>query len=148
MASGRQRFARAELLLQPSLKARLEGRAQAEGRSLGELARDLLSAAIEAREAGPGGVARSRADRLVELVEESLNELRMLAILIGAVGRTVLGNQQLLIHWATREEDFGVSEEDLSAELQAAGAEGWQQVLAELRAPVEKPASRRAGRSE
>jgi hypothetical protein len=79
MASGRQRFARAELLLQPSLKARLEGRAQVEGCSLGELARDLLSAAIEAREAGPGAIARSRADRLVELVEESLNELRMLA---------------------------------------------------------------------
>jgi hypothetical protein len=36
MAGGRQGFARAELLFKPSLKARLEGRAQAEGRSLGE----------------------------------------------------------------------------------------------------------------
>jgi hypothetical protein len=40
MAGGRHRFARAELLLQPSLKARLEGRAQVEGRTVGELARD------------------------------------------------------------------------------------------------------------
>jgi plasmid stability protein len=143
MAGGRHRFSRAELLLQPSLKARLEGRAKVEGRSFGELARDLLSAAIEAREAGPGGVARSRADRLVELAEENLNELRTLAMLIGAVGRTVLGNQHLLIHWATREQDFGVSEEELSAELQAAGAEGWQQVLAELRDPAEEPPAQR-----
>jgi hypothetical protein len=55
----------------------------------------------------------------------------------------VLGKQQLLVHWATRDEDFGVSEEDLSSELQAAGAEGWQQVLAELCAPLDEPSSRR-----
>jgi plasmid stability protein len=145
ITGGRHRFARGELLLQPSLKARLEGRAQVEGRSLGELARDLLSAAIEAREAGPDAIARSRADRLVELAEEKLNELRTLSMLVGAVGRTVLGNQQLLVHWATREDDFGISDEVLSAELQAAGAEGWQQILAELRASADEPPSRRAG---
>jgi hypothetical protein len=135
MASGRQRFARAELLLEPSLKARLEARAQAEDRSFGELARDILSAAIEAREAGPGSVPKTRADRLAEMAEEGLKELRALAMLVGSVGRGVLGNQQLLVHWATRDEDFGVSEDDLFAELQAAGAEGWQQVLDELQAP-------------
>jgi hypothetical protein len=135
MAAGRQRFARAELLLEPAFKARLEARAQAEERSFGELVRDMLSAAIEAREAGPGGVPKTRADRLAEMVEESLKELRTLAMLVGSVGRGVLGNQQLLVHWATRDEDFGVNEDDLFAELQAAGAEAWQQVLDELRAP-------------
>jgi hypothetical protein len=143
MAGGRHRFARTELLLEPSLKAHLEARARAEGCSVGELARDLLSVALEAREAGPGTVVKSRADRLVELAEENLNELRMLAMLIGAVGRTALGNEQLLVHWATRDEDFGVGEEELSAELHAVGAEGWQQVLAELRAPAEEPSSGR-----
>lgn len=54
-------------------------------------------------------------------------------MLVGSVGRGVLGNQQLLVHWATRDEAFGVNEDDLFAELQAAGAEGWQQVLDELR---------------
>jgi plasmid stability protein len=77
MAGGRHRFARTELLLEPSLKAHLEARARAEGCSVGELARDLLSVALEAREAGPGTVVKSRADRLVELAEENLNELRM-----------------------------------------------------------------------
>jgi hypothetical protein len=87
--------------------------------AVGELARDLLSVALEAREAGRGTVVKSRADRLVEPAEENLNELRMLAMLIGAVGRTALGNEQLLVHWATRDEDFGVGEEELSAELRA-----------------------------
>src|SRR5215470_7470695 len=87
MAGGRHRFAHTELLLEPSLKARLEARARAEGCSVGELARDVLSVALEAREAGPGTVVKSRPDRLAELAEENLNELRMLAMLIGAVGR-------------------------------------------------------------
>lgn len=65
----------------------------------------------------------------------------MLAMLIGAVGRTALGNEQLLVHWATRDEDFGVGEEELSAELHAVGAEGWQQVLAELRPAAKAPPS-------
>lgn len=144
MASGRQRFARAELLLEPALKARLEARAQVEERSFGELARDLLSAAIEAREAGPGAVPKTRADHLAEMAEEGLKELRALAMLVGSVGRGVLGNQQLLVHWATRDENFGVSEDDLFAELQAAGAEGWQQVLDELHSPeTSTPASAR-----
>jgi len=68
----------------------------------------------------------------------------MLAMLIGVVGSTALGNQQLLVHWATRDGGFGVGEEELSAELQVLGAEGWQQVLAELRAPIEEPSSGRA----
>ena len=75
MAGGRHRFAHAEILLQPSLKARLEARARAEGCSLGAVVRDLRSAALEAHEAGPGGIAKSRAHRLVEMAEENLNQL-------------------------------------------------------------------------
>jgi hypothetical protein len=63
MARGRNRLARAEVLLDPSLKTRLEARAHTEDRSLGELVRELLSATLEAREAGPGAVPKTRADR-------------------------------------------------------------------------------------
>jgi plasmid stability protein len=132
MARGRHRLARTEVLLEAALKRRLEARAQAEDRSIGELVRELLNAALEAREAGPGAVPKTRADHLAELMEESLKELRTLAILVGAVGRGVLANQQLLVHWATRDEGLGVNEDDLFAELQAAGGEAWQQVLDEL----------------
>jgi hypothetical protein len=125
-------LARAEILLEPALKARLETRAKAEERSFGELVRELLSAAIEAREAGPGGVAKSRADRLVELMEEGLRQQCDLATFVGAVGRVVIGNQQLLLYWATREDGLRIAEDDLFAEMQASGAEGWQQVMDEL----------------
>jgi plasmid stability protein len=74
MAHGRDRLARAEILLEATLKDRLETRARAEERSFGDLVRELLTAAIEAREAGPGGVAKSRADRLIDLVEECRKE--------------------------------------------------------------------------
>ena len=140
MARGRHRFERAEVLLEAAFKARLEARAEAEDRSVGELVRELLSAALEAREAGPGAVPKTRADHLVELMEESLKEQRTLAILVGAVGRAVLANQQLLVHWATRDEGLGVNEDDLFAELQAAGGEAWQQVLDELCVPLQVPA--------
>lgn len=139
MAHGRDRLARAEILLEATLKARLETRAKAEDRSFGELVRELLSAGIELREAGPGGVPKSRADRLVELFEESLKEQHAHSTFIGAVGRVVIANQQLLLHWATQEDGLRIDEDTLFAELQACGAEGWQQVLDELRATGKEP---------
>lgn len=139
MARGRHRFARTEVLLEAALKARLEARAQAEDRSVGELVRELLNAALEAREVGPGAVPKTRADDLAESMEESLKEQRTLVILLGAVGRAVLANQQLFVHWATRDEGLGVNEDDLFAELQAAGTEAWQQVLDELCVPHPAP---------
>jgi hypothetical protein len=133
MACGRLRLARVELLVDPAFKARLQARARVEDRSLGELIRDLLSGALQAREAGPGTLPRTRADLLAEQVDDCLKELRVLAMLVGAVGRPVLANQQLLVHWAARDEGFAVNEDDLFAELQAAGVEAWCQVLDTLR---------------
>ena len=141
MARGRTRLSRVEVLLDGALKARLEARAHTEDRSLGELVRELLDGTLEAREAGPGAVPKTRADRLVELLEECLKELRILVMLVGAVGRAVLASQQLFVHWATREGGFGVNEDDLFAELQATGVEAWQQVLDEMRATYEDPLS-------
>lgn len=123
------------LLFDRSLWGRIKERARVEDVTLSTLVRQLLRDGLEAREAGRGAIPKTRADRLTDLAEECLKELRTLAMLVGSVGRGVLGNQQLLVHWATRDEDFGVNEDDLLAELQAAGAEGWQQVLDELRAP-------------
>jgi hypothetical protein len=58
---------------------------------------------------------------------------------IGAVGRVVIANQQLLLHWATREDGLRIDEDTLFAEPQASGAEGWQQMLDELRATGKEP---------
>ena len=125
------------LLFERSIWSRIKERAKVEDVSLSALVRELLRDGLEAREAGRGAVPKTRADHLAEQVEESLKELRTLVILLGAVGRGVLANQQLLVHWATCDESFGVNEDDLFAELQAAGAEGWAQVLDELRAAID-----------
>src|SRR5262249_17321767 len=78
--------------------------------AVGELARELLSGAIEAREMGRGAMARACADRLVELAEVNLNEGRPLATLVGALGRTGVGNQPAPRPLGTRDADFGVNE--------------------------------------
>jgi hypothetical protein len=54
-----------------------------------------------------GAIPKTRADLMAQQMEECLKELRVLAILVGGVGRPVLANQQLLVHWATRDETFG-----------------------------------------
>jgi hypothetical protein len=120
------------LLFEASFWRRLEERARVERIPVAPLMRALADEALEAREAAPGGVSRSKTDRLVSIGEELLEEVRNLSILIGAVGRQVIGDQQLLLHWAVRDGDLGINEDDLFAELQAAGAEGWRQVLDEL----------------
>jgi hypothetical protein len=51
----------------------------------------------------------------------------------------VIGNQQLLLYWASREDGLRIPEDHLFAEMQACGAEGWQQVLDELRAKDDEP---------
>ena len=127
------------LLFDRGLWGRVKDRAKHEDVTLSTLVRELLRDGLEAREAGPGAVPKTRADRLVELLEESLKEQRILVMLVGAVGRAALASQQLFVHWATREGGFGVNEDDLFAELQAAGVEAWQQVLDEMRATYEDP---------
>lgn len=129
------------LLFDRTLWSRIKERAKVEDVTLSTLVRELLRDGLEAREAGRGAVPKTRADHLAEQAEESLKELRTLVMLVGAVGRAVLANQQLFVHWATRDQDFGVNEDDLFAELQAAGTEGWQQVLDELRATYDAPLS-------
>jgi hypothetical protein len=134
------------LLFERSAWTRIKERAKVEGVTLSTLVRELLRDGLEAREAGRGAVPKTRADHLAELMEESLKEVRILVILLGAVGRCVIANQQLLVHWASRDEGLGVNEDDLFAELQAAGAEGWAQVLDDLqpeRVQLEDPDEKR-----
>ena len=130
--------------MEPGLWARLKARAGVEGTSISSLVRELLNDGVEARDGGPGAVPPSKAERLLELVEGLAEAVRDQASLTGAVGRAALGTQALILHWAGRDGALGVDEEELSAELQAVGAEAWQQVLDELRVPIERPPSRRA----
>ena len=133
MRTGNERWLRRGLLFEDGLWRRLKARAEAEKTTVSTLVRDMLQRGIEAREAGPGAVGRSKADRLLEVAEHLADELRSVAALVGAVGRHAIGSQYLLVHWAAREEAFGVSEDELDAELQEVGAEGWAQVVDELR---------------
>ena len=145
MHAAGERWKRRAFVIEPSLWARLKARAVAEGTSISSLVRQLLSEGVEAREAGPGAVPPSKAERLLELVECLAEAVRDQAFLTGAVGRAAMGTQALIVHWVGREDALGVDEERLSAELQAVGAEAWQQVLHGLRAPIEQPAPRHAG---
>ena len=56
------------------------------------------------------------------VVEGLAEAVRDQASLTGAVGRTAMGTQALILHWAGREDALGVDEEELSAELQAVGS--------------------------
>src|SRR5690242_20237245 len=103
MTGKRDRFARTEVLLAPDVHARLEARAHAEQTSLGALVRDMLGASLEAREAGAKAVPPSKADLLLEAADHIVAELRNLASLVGSVGRSTIGSQYLLVHWAARE---------------------------------------------
>jgi plasmid stability protein len=136
MSSGNGRWLRRGLIFDDELWQRLKARAEAEKGSISTLVRELLREAIEIREAGPGAVPMTKADQLVQATERTVDELWIVTQLVGAVGRSVIGMQHLLLHWATRENALGVNEDDLDAELQAVGAEGWAQVLDELRPPV------------
>jgi hypothetical protein len=140
MTASGTRLVKRGLLVERSLWDRVKERASVESVSVSTLVRQLLCDGLDVRQAGQGAIPKTRADLLAEHVEECLKELRVLAILVGAVGRPVLANQQLLVHWATRDGAYGVNEDDLLAELQAAGAESWAQVLEEAqeaRQPLE-----------
>jgi len=125
------------VLMEPALWERVRARAEAEKVEIATLVRDLLRDGLDVREVGPGGMGRTKADHLLELTEGVQEELRDQAALLGAVGRAALGVEQLLVHWATREGSLGLSEEELFAELQVLGADGWSQVLEELRTKPE-----------
>jgi hypothetical protein len=117
--------------------SRLTERAKAEGVSIGRLVRRFLIEGIESGEAGAGGVGKTKADRLLAQVQDIAEEIRDHAALIGAVGRSSIGTQQLLVFWASRDGALDFSQEELMAQLQVSGAEGWQQVLDELAEPID-----------
>jgi hypothetical protein len=123
------------LLFDSAFWARLESRARAENVPVAPLLRALAEEALEGRETGRGAVPRTNAEQMLDLIHRVLKQLRGIGVLVGAVGRPMLATQQLLVHWATHEDVLGINPDDLLAELQAAGVEGWQQVLDELREP-------------
>jgi hypothetical protein len=150
MSTRNERWLRRGLLFDDPLWQRLKARAEVEGTTISTLVRDMLYGAIEAREVGPGAVGSSKADRLLDIAEAIVQQLGALASMVSGVGRSAIGSQRLLVHWATREDALGVNKDDLDAELQAVGAEGWAQVLDELREPsgVEQPTKTEAADPE
>jgi hypothetical protein len=146
MRTGNERWLRRGLLFEDALWQRLKARAEAEKTTISTLVRDILQTSIEAREVGRGAVGPSNAERLLEMTEHVTRELRNLATLIGSVGKPVMASQRLLVHWITHEDSLGVNADDLDAELQAVGAEGWAQILDELRETPDVELSMLAGK--
>jgi len=126
------------VFLEDAIWERLGERARVDDVSIGTLVRELLNEGIEARNAGGGGVGKTRAVALQALLEDVAEGVKDHAALIGAVGRTAIGLQQLLVHWAAREGGLDDDEDELLAEVTAVGVEGWQQVLDELAAGATK----------
>jgi len=90
-------------------------RSRAAGHFL-EIARD----AIREREGVPG----SRADELLEAVDG-------LRATVDILGPPTFGMLRLLAHWASQGGGVKVSEDELLAELRSAGADEWEQAVAE-----------------
>jgi hypothetical protein len=110
------------LYLEPHLVARLEEFAEDEGVS----AREALEIAVGLGLELALGRARRREERL-ERVEGGLDDVRAA---IDLLGPPVLSVLRILIAWAARE-GFGVSEEELHAEVLLASHAEWALALAE-----------------
>jgi hypothetical protein len=95
-------------------------RSKAAGEYL-DIARDLL----RERE----GIPAERADELIEVIEG-------LRIVVELLGPPTFGMLRLIAHWAARSGSLKVSEDDLLAEVRAAGADEWEQTAAEAERDV------------
>jgi len=132
-------LARRTLFVDVGVWEQLAARARAEQVSLATLVRRLLSAAVDGAEAQAGAVGKTTAERLLSLSEELRDEVRDQVILLAAIGRAAIGIQQLLVHWATREDALGISEDELMAQVQTAGDDGWQQLMDDVWRPTKAP---------
>jgi hypothetical protein len=78
----------------------------------------------------------SGAERRIEEVHEQVEDLFALA---QATARRTFSTHRLLIHWVTSAGTLQVSEDELRAEIRAAGEDAVQQLLDELREPEGTP---------
>jgi hypothetical protein len=75
---------------------------------------------IRGRDGVPGG-----------RIEELLGAIESVRVAVELLGPPTLGTQRLLAHWAARDGDVKVSEDELLAEVRAVGADEWDQAVAE-----------------
>lgn len=78
----------------------------------------------------------SGAERQIEGVHEQVADLFALA---QAAARRAFSTHRLLIHWVTSAGTLQVSEDELRAEIRAAGEDAVQQLLDDLREPEREP---------
>ncbi len=84
----------------------------------------------------------SGAETQIEEVQKRVEDMFALA---QATARRTFSTHRLLIHWVTSAGTLQVSEDELRAEIRAAGEDAVQQLLDELREPEGAPGSSQAG---
>jgi hypothetical protein len=61
-----------------------------------------------------------------------LGAIESVRVAVELLGPSTLGTQRLLAHWAARDGDVRVSEDELLAEVRSVGADEWEQAIAEV----------------
>jgi len=121
--------------LPPDLVGEIDTHAKRMGATRSDAIRDCLGIGME--------TIRSREGVPAGRVEELLGALEGVRLTLDLMGPPTFGMLRLLAHWAARDGSVKVNEDELLAELRVAGADEWEQAVADAeRDLVEKSRSR------
>ena len=147
VATNRPETPRAEESLQwvtarlpPDLVHEIEAHAKRAGTTRSDAIRESLAIGMETirgREGVPGG-----------RVDELLGALEGIRVALDLLGPPTLGTQRLLAFWAARDRSVNVSEDELLAEVRVAGADEWEQAVAEAERNLPGASNRAPQRQE
>lgn len=109
--------------LPPALIREIASHAKRAGVSRSDALRDCLAVGLETIR-GREGVPAGRVDEL-------LGALDAVRVSLDLVGPPTFGMLRLLAHWAAKDGAVKVNEDELLAEVRSAGADEWEQAVAE-----------------
>ncbi len=121
--------------LPPDLVREIDAHARRMGATRSDAIRDCLGVGMETirnREGVPAGRA-----------EELLGALEGVRLTLDLMGPPTFGMLRLLAHWAVRDGSVKVSEDELLAEVRLAGADEWEQAVADAERDLAEKASSR-----
>ena len=109
--------------LPPDLVREIDAHSKRAGMTRSDAIRECLAIGMETirgRDGVPGG-----------RVDELLGALEGIRVALDLLGPPTLGTQRLLAFWAARDRSVNVNEDELLAEVRVAGADEWEQAVAE-----------------
>ncbi len=116
--------------LPPALIREIAGHAKRAGVSRSDALRDCLAVGLETIR-GREGVPAGR-------IDEVLGALDAVRVSLDLVGPPTFGMMRLLAHWAAKDGAVKVNEDELLAEVRSAGADEWEQAVAEAERELHK----------